>query len=551
MGDDVFMMKKKIATMLTIYVLFLSLVVATIPTFNAGEVFCAVKGGLYIDGNPASLGEAEVQLIFEDPFEIFSCTTFAWDNGFNYNINTVSNGRWRDEGDTGVFRVHVNSYNFLSPYDNVTFTVSEGIHHVDLHVNRNDTSPPNKPSNISPLDGAVVDIDTGIMLSVEVSDPDGDFMDVYFYDTLDNLIGTVRYVTSGGTASITWQGLTEGTDYSWYAVASDSIKQTSSPVWSFSTKAVDEEPGNETPEEELPGEEVENLPPFADADGPYKGLVGEEIIFDGSNSYDPDGNITLWRWDFGDGTTAEGETAVHVYHKRGRYPVFLTVTDEEGLTDVDETIVIVTAANIPPSNPEITGPVEGNKGVEYKYSVVSTDEDNDTIKYTFDWDDGTSNTSGFLPSGVPFSATHSWSSAGRYTVTATAYDNQTTSQSELTVFIDAVNVGNIGYLTDDDGDGVYDIFHNQMVETEAGPDDVGNYLIDVDGDGSWDYVFNPNTEELTEYEPTPEPSREKKGVSTSIILLGTLAAVLFILFSVLSSRKKSETKKPEKRASKK
>jgi len=38
---------------------------------------------------------------------------------------------------------------------------------------------------------------------------------------------------------------------------------------------------------------------------------------------------------------------------------------------------------------------------------VSTDEDNDTIKYTFDWDDDTTDESRFLPNGTSFTINHS------------------------------------------------------------------------------------------------------------------------------------------------
>ncbi len=34
---------------------------------------------------------------------------------------------------------------------------------------------------------------------------------------------------------------------------------------------------------------------------PENPVVGEEITFDVSYSYDPDGEIVSWEWDFGDG----------------------------------------------------------------------------------------------------------------------------------------------------------------------------------------------------------------------------------------------------------
>ncbi|NEM91214.1 PKD domain-containing protein [Galbitalea soli] len=65
---------------------------------------------------------------------------------------------------------------------------------------------------------------------------------------------------------------------------------------------------------------------------------------DGSGSTDPDGWITNWAWDFGDGTTASGATASHSYAASGTYPVALTVTDNSGGTNTVTQQVTVTAA---------------------------------------------------------------------------------------------------------------------------------------------------------------------------------------------------------------
>lgn len=52
--------------------------------------------------------------------------------------------------------------------------------------------------------------------------------------------------------------------------------------------------------------------------------------FDGSASSDPDGTLTSWLWDFGDGQTGTGKTATHAYAAAGNYDVKLTVTDDKG-----------------------------------------------------------------------------------------------------------------------------------------------------------------------------------------------------------------------------
>jgi PKD repeat protein len=65
---------------------------------------------------------------------------------------------------------------------------------------------------------------------------------------------------------------------------------------------------------------------------PERPMVGGNIIFDASASYDPDGQIVSYQWDFGDSNSAEGQVVTHTYTKPGEYTVTLTVTDDDGLT---------------------------------------------------------------------------------------------------------------------------------------------------------------------------------------------------------------------------
>ena len=62
-------------------------------------------------------------------------------------------------------------------------------------------------------------------------------------------------------------------------------------------------------------------------------VVGAEIVFNASDSYDPDGEIVKYIWDFGDGEVVESSDPIvtHVYDKPGVYNVSLTVIDNDGL----------------------------------------------------------------------------------------------------------------------------------------------------------------------------------------------------------------------------
>jgi len=92
-----------------------------------------------------------------------------------------------------------------------------------------------------------------------------------------------------------------------------------------------------------------NQPPVADADGPYSGHAGTPITFDASASYDPDGTIELYEWDFnGDGTYDYSTTdpiIAHTWYDSYTGTVGLRVTDDGGLTAIATTTVEVISAH--------------------------------------------------------------------------------------------------------------------------------------------------------------------------------------------------------------
>jgi hypothetical protein len=97
--------------------------------------------------------------------------------------------------------------------------------------------PPDKPSNPKPVNNERY-VNATPLLSVDVSDPDGNTMNVTFYDATNNgkrVIGVVNNVASGETASLYWKDCEYGTTYKWYAVANDSIMENCSDIFSFTT----------------------------------------------------------------------------------------------------------------------------------------------------------------------------------------------------------------------------------------------------------------------------------------------------------------------------
>jgi len=76
---------------------------------------------------------------------------------------------------------------------------------------------------------------------------------------------------------------------------------------------------------------------------PAEPFAEEAVTFDASASYDPDGSIVSYQWDFGDGnvTTVADPIITHVYGDCGNCTVTLTVTDNEGLASSTSQIVPV------------------------------------------------------------------------------------------------------------------------------------------------------------------------------------------------------------------
>lgn len=117
---------------------------------------------------------------------------------------------------------------------NTTLDDNGGVYYTfTIGVPNNGPEPPGDPS---PADGAT-DVGLDVNLSVYVSDPDADDLDVSFYDESAGLIGIDYAVPSGTRASMLGEGLSPATEYGWYAVADDSEASTQSQTWHFTTTA--------------------------------------------------------------------------------------------------------------------------------------------------------------------------------------------------------------------------------------------------------------------------------------------------------------------------
>ncbi len=155
--------------------------------------------------------------------------------------------------------------------------------------------------------------------------------------------------------------------------------------------------------------------------------------FDGSASFDGDGTIESFAWDFGDGTTATGATASHTYASEGTYTVTLTVTDDDGATGTST--VEVTVTETPPPNQPPTAAIATPNCADLLCNFDGNgSSDSDGTIESFEWDFGDGAT------GSGSATSHEYSAPGTYTVTLTVTDDDgATGGATVDVTVTAAN----------------------------------------------------------------------------------------------------------------
>jgi PKD repeat protein len=153
---------------------------------------------------------------------------------------------------------------------------------------------------------------------------------------------------------------------------------------------------------------------------------GQSITFDGSGSSDPDGTITAYEWDFGDGTTATGQQVTHTYADSGSYAATLTVTDDDGAT-ASNSVSITVQGNDSLIASASASPSEVLTGEPVTFDGSGSSASNSTItSYEWDFGDGTTATGQQV--------THTYDTGGEFTatLTVTADDGDTATDTVTT-----------------------------------------------------------------------------------------------------------------------
>jgi PKD repeat protein len=170
-----------------------------------------------------------------------------------------------------------------------------------------------------------------------------------------------------------------------------------------------------------------NRPPRAEAGPDRMVCPGEEVTFDAASSIDWDDELVGYRWEFGDGTVAEGQKVTHRFATPGVHDARLTVIVGSGsgcAAATDEARVVVNA----PPVAKVNGDREGFVGGAHDQLLfdASASEDADGHPLSFRWD---------LGDGVVLAGDrvrHGYAQPGTYPVRLTVSDGSGLACGQIT-----------------------------------------------------------------------------------------------------------------------
>lgn len=236
---------------------------------------------------------------------------------------------------------------------------------------------------------------------------------------------------------------------------------------------------------------------------PDSGEVPLTVSFDATSSFDPDGEIVTYEWDFdGDGRfdDAEGEEVEYEFTQEGTYEVTLRVTDNNG--DYATTTETIEAGSVGGLRAIITPPLSEGEiyyvGEEYDFEgELSQIREGKIVKYKWDLGDGTKLES----HGI----SHTYDTAGTYEVVLTVSDADGNTD-ETTLEIQVVEEGTppTAIIETDVSSGPVPLEVNFDASASTDPeDDIVDYQWDFDNDGEVDETGDKASytySEIGEYE---------------------------------------------------
>ena len=170
-----------------------------------------------------------------------------------------------------------------------------------------------------------------------------------------------------------------------------------------------------------------NLPPVADANGPYSGEEGSSVLFSADNATDSNNDPLLYRWDFNndgvwDTDFLTSANSTYTWYDDYSGEVMLEVFDGEFS---DNTSTIVNISNVSPTISSITAPLTPvllgtTASANATFFDSGTD---DTHTAIWDWGDNATSAGIIDEAAGSISGNHTYTTTGVYTITLTVTDD--------------------------------------------------------------------------------------------------------------------------------
>jgi PKD repeat protein len=168
---------------------------------------------------------------------------------------------------------------------------------------------------------------------------------------------------------------------------------------------------------ELRGTLTNTWPVAVASASPDSGDVPLPVSFSAAGSTDPDGTVTSYNWDFGDGAVSTDANPAHTYTTGGPFVATLTVTDDDGAQATTTVFVKATAPNQLPVAHAGANPVSGPPPLDVTfYAAGSYDPDGSLGNFHWVFSDG-----GEYWGPVAY---NTFTTPGPHTATLTVFDDR-------------------------------------------------------------------------------------------------------------------------------
>ncbi|NRB80007.1 MAG: PKD domain-containing protein [Saccharospirillaceae bacterium] len=145
----------------------------------------------------------------------------------------------------------------------------------------------------------------------------------------------------------------------------------------------------------------------------FKQTNDRSYLFDSSASYDPEGDVLAYSWNFGDGTTSAASKPHHTFENDGEYIISLRVTDKRKTSNTEKRqIIVFTSVSIAAFS------VEQTFGLVQLSATTPTTPTNNDQQLDFSWDFGDGSTT---QQGETVS--HKYTTSGVFTLQLTVTDS--------------------------------------------------------------------------------------------------------------------------------